>query len=245
MQSDKPLPWFVRGDVDGFFGLALDNLVQLLLIDTLCRTVLGFPDARLYGRVLPAFHMRLLGRLVAVGVGRLHAWIKGIAPHGGARAGSDHLQAPVPVFGDLITALDQGHTLTYLGVIVPMGLLNLVGSLQNIESAEASGDPYPTAPCLVVNGLGSIAASLFGSCFPTTIYICHPGWKAMGARSGYSVANATFFTAVALTGTLRIPPPARSVYPGLALIFLSGVGIILPAFRVDPQNAPPPPGLRV
>ena len=37
--------WFVRGDVDGFFGLALDNLVQLLLIENLCRVVLGFsPD---------------------------------------------------------------------------------------------------------------------------------------------------------------------------------------------------------
>ena len=35
--------WMVRGDVDGFFGLALDNLVQFLLIDALCRGVLGFP----------------------------------------------------------------------------------------------------------------------------------------------------------------------------------------------------------
>ena len=26
------MSWFVRGDIDGFFGLALDNLVQLLLI---------------------------------------------------------------------------------------------------------------------------------------------------------------------------------------------------------------------
>jgi hypothetical protein len=25
--------WIVRGDVDGFFGLVLDDLVQLLLID--------------------------------------------------------------------------------------------------------------------------------------------------------------------------------------------------------------------
>jgi len=24
--------WFVRGDIDGFFGLALDNLVQLLVL---------------------------------------------------------------------------------------------------------------------------------------------------------------------------------------------------------------------
>ena len=46
--------WFVRGDLDGFFGLALDNLVQLLLIDALCRFVLGFDAALLYGKVLPA-----------------------------------------------------------------------------------------------------------------------------------------------------------------------------------------------
>jgi len=40
--------WFVRGDVDGFFGLALDNLVQLLLIVGLCRFVLGFPPELVY-----------------------------------------------------------------------------------------------------------------------------------------------------------------------------------------------------
>src|SRR4026208_873513 len=43
----------VRGDVDGFFGLAVDNLVQLLLIDALCRGVLGFPADLVYGRILP------------------------------------------------------------------------------------------------------------------------------------------------------------------------------------------------
>ena len=52
--------WLVRGDVDGFFGLALDNLVQLLLIDALCRHVLGFPDELLHGRVLPGVAVSLL-----------------------------------------------------------------------------------------------------------------------------------------------------------------------------------------
>ena len=52
--------WLVRGDVDGFFGLALDNLVQLLVIDLLCRTVLGFPPSLIYGRVLPAVAVSLL-----------------------------------------------------------------------------------------------------------------------------------------------------------------------------------------
>src|SRR5262250_1385911 len=53
-------PWFVRGDVDGFFGLALDNLVQLLLIDALCRSVLGFPNELIYGRVLPGVAVSLV-----------------------------------------------------------------------------------------------------------------------------------------------------------------------------------------
>src|SRR5438046_2605510 len=47
------MPWIVRGDIDGFFGLALDNLVQLLLIGVLCGTVLGFSAELIYGRVLP------------------------------------------------------------------------------------------------------------------------------------------------------------------------------------------------
>src|SRR4029079_19702803 len=52
--------WFVRGDVDGFFGLALDNLVQLLVLSELCRAVLGFPDALVYGRILPGAAVSIL-----------------------------------------------------------------------------------------------------------------------------------------------------------------------------------------
>src|SRR5215831_11527816 len=52
--------WFVRGDIDGFFGLALDNLVQLLLIDALCRFVLGFPPDLIYGRILPGAAVSIL-----------------------------------------------------------------------------------------------------------------------------------------------------------------------------------------
>src|SRR5713101_2230507 len=62
------MPWLrlgprlglVRGDIDGFFGLALDNLVQLLLIDALCRFVLGFPLELVYGRVLPGAAVSIL-----------------------------------------------------------------------------------------------------------------------------------------------------------------------------------------
>jgi len=66
--AGQPMPWLVRGDIDGFFGLALDNFVQLLLIANLCSVVLGFPHELLYGRVLP-------GAAVSILVGNLfYAW---------------------------------------------------------------------------------------------------------------------------------------------------------------------------
>jgi AGZA family xanthine/uracil permease-like MFS transporter len=382
MESRHLMPWFVRGDIDGFFGLALDNLVQLLLIDALCRGVLGFSDELLYGRVLPGVAVSLLvgnlfyahqaralarrsgvdacalpygintvslfahvflvmlpaklaaaaagapdparvawqaglvaclgsgvielagalvaerlrrtapraallstlagialgfislgflfrtfarplvglttlavvmvtyfgkrrfrfglpGGLVAVALGTLIAWATGIAPHGTAPSGSVALHVPLPAAADLVAALGAGHALTYLGVIVPMGLFNVVGSLQNIESAEASGDSYPTAPSLAVNGLGSIAASLFGSCFPTTIYIGHPGWKAMGARAGYSIANAVFFTVIALTGSLGVLAWAVPIEAGMAIVLWIGLVITSQAFEATPRHHAP------
>src|SRR5579863_1579203 len=52
--------WFVRSDLDGFFGLALDNLVQLLLIDALCKGVLGLDDGLVVGRILPGTALAVL-----------------------------------------------------------------------------------------------------------------------------------------------------------------------------------------
>src|SRR5579871_2480278 len=52
--------WFVRSDLDGFFGLAVDNLVQLLLVDSLCRYVLGFDAELVRGHVLPGTALAVL-----------------------------------------------------------------------------------------------------------------------------------------------------------------------------------------
>ncbi|MFO0582642.1 MAG: hypothetical protein U0229_10235 [Anaeromyxobacter sp.] len=375
-------PLLVRGDLDGFFGLALDNLVQLLLVDALCRGVLGFPAALVYGRILPgaavsillgnlfyawqarrlaartgradvcalpygintvslfghvflvmlpaklaaeaaghpdpataawqagllaclgsaviegggAFvaerirratpraallstlagialgfislgflfrtfarpvvglvtlgvvlltyfgHVRFRGRvpggLVAVALGTLLAWLTGLAPSGAAPA-PPALALPVPVLGDLLASLDPRLVATYASVIVPMGLFNVVGSLQNIESAEAAGDAYETAPSLFVNGVGSLAAALFGSPFPTTIYIGHPGWKALGARSGYSVLNGAFVTVIALTGTVGTIAWAVPIDAGMAIVLWIGLVIAAQAFQAVPKEHAP------
>ncbi len=80
----------------------------------------------------------------------------------------------------------RAELLHWIGVIIPMGLFNVLGSMQNIESAAAAGDDYPLRNSLIINGAGTVVAAVLGSCFPTTIYIGHPSWKAVGGRLGYS-----------------------------------------------------------
>ena len=376
--------WFARGDIDGFFGLALDNLVQLLLIDSLCRFVLGFPPELVYGRVLPGaavsilvgniyyswqakklaartgradvcalpygintvsliahvflvmlpakalamkagladadasrvawqagllatlcsglielagafvaehvrritpraallstlagialgfismgflfqtfarpivglttfgivmltyfgrvrFKGRLPGGMVAVTVGTILCWATGVAPVG-ATPSAPALHLPVPVVGDLMSAISGGHLLPYLSVILAMGLFNVIGSLQNIESAEAAGDAYDTRSSLMMNGVGSVAAALFGSAFPTTIYIGHPGWKALGARTGYSILNGAFITVICLTGTLAWIAWAIPVDAGMAIVLWIGIVISAQAFQATPREHSP------
>jgi len=83
-----------------------------------------------------------------------------------------------------------------------MALFNVLGSLQSLDSAEAAGDRYETMPSLMMNGAGSVVAAFFGSAFPTTIYIGHPGWKAMGARIGYSALNGVVISALCFLGAV-------------------------------------------
>ena len=52
--------WFVRQDIDGFFGLALNNLVQILVIVGLTQFVLEFPPTLIYGRILPSIAISLI-----------------------------------------------------------------------------------------------------------------------------------------------------------------------------------------
>jgi AGZA family xanthine/uracil permease-like MFS transporter len=127
----------------------------------------------------------------------------------------------------------------FMSVIVPMGLFNVIGSLQNIESAEAAGDRYPTAPSLAINGIGTISAALFGSCFPTTIYIGHPGWKGLGARAGYSTLNGLAITAICLTGTVALINSIVPMQAGIAIVLWIGIIITAQAFQATPSEHAP------
>jgi AGZA family xanthine/uracil permease-like MFS transporter len=129
--------------------------------------------------------------------------------------------------------------LGHLSVIIPMGLFNLIGSLQNIESAEAAGDRYNTASSLAVNGVGTITAALCGSCFPTTIYIGHPGWKGLGARAGYSTLNGVVVAVLCLTGTVGVMSAIIPREAGASIVLWIGIIITAQAFAAcSKEHAP-------
>jgi AGZA family xanthine/uracil permease-like MFS transporter len=394
-QLGRPQPWFVPADIDGFFGLAIDNLIQFLLIVSLCSGVLGFSPELLLGKVMPGaavsvlvgnlfyawqaqrlsaqsgrrdvtalpygintvslfayvflvmlpvkleasargaspaeaaslawqiglgacfvsgaielagafvadkirkhtpraallstlagiaisfiaidfairtFAMplvallplavilttyfshqkmpfRIPGGAWAVLLGTAAAWIlyalgnpstPVAAPRVGEAMHTVGLYLPVPVLGDMVAGLR--HPLAHqflIPVMLPMGLFNVLGSLQNLESAEAAGDRYPALPSLAANGIGTLAAAAFGSCFPTTIYIGHPGWKGLGARSGYSILNGVFFTLVALLGLTSLIQAIVPIEAGMAIVLWIGIVITAQAFQATPRAHAP------
>jgi AGZA family xanthine/uracil permease-like MFS transporter len=120
-----------------------------------------------------------------------------------------------------------------------MGIFNVVGSLQNIESAEAAGDRFRTFPSLMANGIGSVVAALFGSVFPTTIYIGHPGWKRLGARSGYSALNGVFISVLCLTGSIQSVLGIIPLEAGIGILLYIGIIIVAQAFQETPREHAP------
>ncbi|MBU0719215.1 MAG: NCS2 family permease, partial [Planctomycetes bacterium] len=138
-----------------------------------------------------------------------------------------------------VLSLPSEQWVRFLSVIVPMGLFTLIGSLQNLESAEAAGDRYDTRSSLSVNGIGSILAACFGSCFPTTLYIGHPGWKGLGARSGYSVLNGFVITVICLTGTVALVDSVIPIEAGMAIVLWIGIVITAQAFQATPRAHAP------
>lgn len=111
-----------------------------------------------------------------------------------------HLPHPMNVF----TFLRQAEGWKYLSIILPMSILDTLVSLQILESVKVAGDDYPTRPSLLVNGVATIVAAAFGSPFPTTLYLGHSAYKALGARSGYSALSGAATMLVCLTGLVPL-----------------------------------------
>jgi AGZA family xanthine/uracil permease-like MFS transporter len=220
-------------------GAGLAFLSMNFLFSTFAHPIVGFVTL---GLVLLFYFAELKPRggvppaLVVLAVGTALAWATHLAPLGRLVLDDVGWRPPLPVVGDLWRGFAGGQILPYLSVILPMGLLNLLASLQCIESAAAAGDSYSPRPSLMANGICTFAAACFGSPFPTSIYIGHPAWKRMGARAGYSTVNGIFITLICLTGAMSPIAWAVPADAGLAIIIWIGFIITIQAFEATPQR---------
>ena len=184
--------------------------------------------------------LRLPGGLVAIVVGIAIAWISHAAGWGYFTpkqiATEISFTPPIWSMGDLFSLLQNQEFWGYMAIIFPMGLFNIIGSLQNLESAEAAGDTFETRPSLLVNGIGSVSAAFFGSPFPTTIYIGHPGWKNMGARASYSAINGVVIALFCFCGALSFLVHFIPLEAVLGIILWIGVIMMSQSFSDTPKK---------
>ncbi|MBI3450521.1 MAG: NCS2 family permease [Acidobacteria bacterium] len=229
-------------------GIAVGFISMEFVLRTFQHPLVAFvPLAILLARYLGGVRLPfgLPGGLVAITVGTAIAWslhfmgLPGTPALGGDIFGSLGVHLPILSLSPLLTALSSPDVWGRISIIVPMGLINVLGSLQSLESAEAEGDAFPSGSSLAVNGVATIAASAFGSCFPTTLYIGHPGWKRLGARSGYSVLNAAFFTVVAFTGLIGAIARVVPIEAGMAILIWIAMIIVSQAFTATPKEHAP------
>lgn len=184
--------------------------------------------------------------LVAIGVGMVIAWGSTLLGFGvgglsiaGVKAAFTNFgfSVPIPAFDHVFSGFQ------FLGIIlvtaIPYGIYDLVEAMDNVESAEAAGDEYPTTRVLTADGVVSLIGCLMGNPFINAVYIGHPGWKAMGGRIGYSAATGLMVIVLSWFGVISLMlaiVPLVAISPILLYI---GMLICAQAFETTPREHAP------
>lgn len=128
------------------------------------------------------------------------------------------------------------ESLAYLPVVLPFALATVVGGIDCTESAAAAGDEFDAGGVVAVEALATLAAAFCGGIIQTTPYIGHPAYKAMGARSGYTLATALFVGGAGIFGYfgyLYLVIPKAVIFPILVFV---GLEISSQSFHATPSR---------
>ncbi len=174
--------------------------------------------------------------LAALLVGTAIGWIGGYMHPADVTAAAHDVAFNLPSFnfGRLGHGLSEVSPL--LATAIPLGIYNFTEGMSNVESAAAAGDNYNLRAILLADGTGAVVGSVLGSPFPPAVYIGHPGWKAVGGRTGYSMGSGVviaFFCFLGLFGLLGAVLPNPAIVPILLYI---GLLIGAQAFQAVPKR---------
>lgn len=127
-------------------------------------------------------------------------------------------------------------TLPYLSLLLPFGLLMVIGGINVNESARAAGDEYSTRNILLVEAVSTLIAGVCGGVAQTTPYIGQPAYKAMGAGIAYTLLTGLFIGLGGVFGYLSNFVewlPLAVLAP--ILVFIA-IGITSQAFEATPMR---------
>jgi AGZA family xanthine/uracil permease-like MFS transporter len=197
---------------------------------------------------LPVFALLLIGLLTdvklpgnfpiglaALLLGTAIGWIGGVmsVPDVTAAAGDIAFAVPHLKFGLLFDGLADMAPL--LATAIPLGVYNFTEAMTNVESAATAGDRYNLRTVLLADGAGAIIGSTLGSPFPPAVYVGHPGWKAAGGRTGYSMATGVVIALLCFTGMFGL---LGAIFPTQAIVpILLYIGLLIgaQAFQATPR----------
>jgi AGZA family xanthine/uracil permease-like MFS transporter len=184
--------------------------------------------------------------LVAIAAGMLIAWgsnlfglgLGGLSLKGlGDAFANFGFSVPIPAIGHVFSGFE------FLGIIlvtaIPFGIYDLVEAMDNVESAEAAGDEYPTTRVLTADGVVSLVGCLMGNPFINAVYIGHPGWKAMGGRIGYSAATGIMVVVLSWFGIIAVLLALVPVVAISPILLYIGMLIGAQAFQTTPVKHAP------
>jgi AGZA family xanthine/uracil permease-like MFS transporter len=186
------------------------------------------------------------GGLVAMALGTIIAWVSSLfgLGYGGLSLGA--IGEAVSHFGFSVPLPAVDHVFSgfkYLGVIlitaIPFGIYDLVEAMDNVESAAAAGDSFPTTQVLTADGVVSLIGCLLGNPFINAVYIGHPGWKAMGGRIGYSAATGVMILVLSWLGIVALISAIIPVIAILPILLYIGMLIGSQAFQETPRTHAP------
>jgi adenine/guanine/hypoxanthine permease len=186
------------------------------------------------------------GGLVAIAAGTIIAWGSNLFGGGYGDLSVANVAAALGNFGFELPIPAAGHVFSgfkYLSVIlvtaIPFGIYDLVEALDNVESAAAAGDSYPTTRVLTADGIISLIGSLLGNPFINAVYIGHPGWKSMGGRIGYSAATGLVVLILTCLGIVALMMALIPVVAILPILLYIGMLIGSQAFQESPARHAP------
>src|ERR1700726_840369 len=184
--------------------------------------------------------------LVAIAVGMIIAWGSNlVGPHYGGLslkgigAAFDNFgfNVPLPAVNPVFSGFH------YLAIIlvtaVPFGVYDLVEAMDNVESAEAGGDSFPTTRVLTADGVVSLIGCLMGNPYINAVYIGHPGWKGMGGRIGYSAAVGVMVFILSWFGIISLMLAVIPVVAISPILLYIGMLIGAQAFQTTPKAHAP------